>query len=621
MNDAPGTGWRRFYRTYRPYVAIVAAISLAVLLPRASDDSTTTATGPAQAGSAGLDSGGTAPVGGDGTTVDTGAGGGATAEPGAAGGGSTGGGEAAPADGGGGGEGAAPAPGTPAGPAPPAAAPGVGTPAALANPACDPKTGRIRFPSLFAPECVVPWPEGADNGGATHQGVTKDTIKIVLYESPNPQRDNPIAKDRPTRERQARETLLAFAENYELWGRKLEIIFHPYTATDEASQRADAIEVYNKHKPFIAASFMNIGGFTPHVWATEMAARGVISWDEVVTFKASHSQPGFRWGYNPDDRMSALQLGEYVGKRLKGRPAKWAGDPTLRVQDRKFGLVFDDVWDKATFVKTLDNYGAKIVDAVAFKDTDDTAAMQQTANTLVARLKSKGVNNVIVVAGPQMSGALTKGASAQQFRPEWTISGWKLQDTAVTARLFIDQSQWSQAFGIGLVPPLEQPTSISERSVIYRWAYGREPADDATNGQVYLLAKNIMAGIHLAGPNLTPETFRNALFTMKPKGGRWCGCVTHNGVSFGRHLKDYPWDKYFDVDDMTEKWWNAQSVGQDEIGLTASGQYWLVGGGKRYAVGDWPTSEPDVFNQNSSRPGYERTPPADRWPDYPPPKR
>ena len=57
---------------------------------------------------------------------------------------------------------------------------GVGTKATLQNPDCDPTTGRIRFPTLSAPPCVKPWKDGADNGGATAQGVTKDTIKVVV---------------------------------------------------------------------------------------------------------------------------------------------------------------------------------------------------------------------------------------------------------------------------------------------------------------------------------------------------------------------------------------------------------------------------------------------------------
>src|SRR5207249_3690716 len=54
------------------------------------------------------------------------------------------------------------------------------TPVALKNPACDPSTGRFKFPYYAAPPCVKVWKKGADNGGTTAPGVTKDTIKIVV---------------------------------------------------------------------------------------------------------------------------------------------------------------------------------------------------------------------------------------------------------------------------------------------------------------------------------------------------------------------------------------------------------------------------------------------------------
>src|SRR5205085_7975091 len=189
--------------------------------------------------------------------------------------------------------------------------------------------------------------------------------------------------------------------------------------------------------------------------------------------------------------------------------------------------------------------------------------------------------------------------TSQRSSPEWTVSGWALQDVAVLPRLY-DQDQWRHAFGIGLVPPLELPVSISERSQIIQWADGHPPADDTSNGQMYLWAKDAIAGLQLAGPKLNPTTFRNALFNASPKGGRWCGCVTHTGMSFGRHVAQYPGDKYFDADDFVEKWWDPNAIGQDEVGLQGSGEYHIVAGGKRYLPGDWPTTEPDVFNPSTS---------------------
>ncbi len=60
--------------------------------------------------------------------------------------------------------------------------PGIGTAEALENPRCDPATKRMKYQSYSAPLCVKAWKDGADNGGATAQGVTAKTIKVaVLY--------------------------------------------------------------------------------------------------------------------------------------------------------------------------------------------------------------------------------------------------------------------------------------------------------------------------------------------------------------------------------------------------------------------------------------------------------
>ena len=63
----------------------------------------------------------------------------------------------------------------------------MGTQAALDNPRCrhdDPTYGPYgRFDSTSVgggPACVKAWKEGADNGGATAPGVTKDRVKVVF---------------------------------------------------------------------------------------------------------------------------------------------------------------------------------------------------------------------------------------------------------------------------------------------------------------------------------------------------------------------------------------------------------------------------------------------------------
>ena len=65
-----------------------------------------------------------------------------------------------------------------------AAGPGIESKAALSAPNCDPETQRIEVQWYAAPPCVRPFEEGDENGGATAQGVTADSIDVVVLVPP-----------------------------------------------------------------------------------------------------------------------------------------------------------------------------------------------------------------------------------------------------------------------------------------------------------------------------------------------------------------------------------------------------------------------------------------------------
>ena len=107
--------------------------------------------------------------------------------------------------------------------------------------------------------CVKPWKEGADNGGATYQGVTKDTVKVVVYVAADrtpaeparrrPAADEPVDREARTIQDAILDAQQALDGRYELWGRKIDYDFVTYSGTDEAAQRADAVKVAAM-KPF-----------------------------------------------------------------------------------------------------------------------------------------------------------------------------------------------------------------------------------------------------------------------------------------------------------------------------------------------------------------------------------
>ena len=93
---------------------------------------------------------------------------------------------------------------------------------------CDTERGQLAFPSYFAPECYAPFT--GDNGGATGPGVTADSVKVVLYLTPE---TDPVidfitsAVDSDDTNAQTEQTVRGFLEFYqsfyETYGRTYEL--------------------------------------------------------------------------------------------------------------------------------------------------------------------------------------------------------------------------------------------------------------------------------------------------------------------------------------------------------------------------------------------------------------
>src|SRR6476661_10542071 len=140
---------------------------------------------------------------------------------------------------------------------------GIGTSAALNGPNCDPATKRVKIVYAYLPPCVAPFKKGASNGGATMQGVTKDTIKVVVYTG-IPANETPpdatvqgmgqlatnLSTGLPgTIENAVHDTTAAVGHPLETWGRTIEYEYMARTGVDETAQRADAVSATAK-KPF-----------------------------------------------------------------------------------------------------------------------------------------------------------------------------------------------------------------------------------------------------------------------------------------------------------------------------------------------------------------------------------
>jgi hypothetical protein len=492
------------------------------------------------------------------------------------------------------------------------------------GPRCDAASGTIMLPSVYAPPCVEPF-EG-DNGGATSPGVTADEIKVVYYQA-DPALD-PLAAATASQagvdvdpEAEAA-TIQGYLDIYnrvfETYGR--EVTIERYTGTgagdDVEAAKADAIAIAEK-QPFAV-----IGGpaQSSSVFAAELAARGIVCGpgctlalpEDIV----EEYQP-YLWQALQTPEQGVLAASVAIGQFAGPGKAELAGDPEVREQDRVYGLVhFDNangehqqVFDE--FVRQLEAYDIELATDVEFQL--DLARVQENARTMIAKLREAGVTTVIYYGDPITPGPLTKEATAQGYWPEWILGPSYLMDTTVFARL-TDGEQWKNGFGVSTVPA-RGALETTEAYRTYDWAYGEAPPHNAF--RIFdPLVRVVFTGIHMAGPDLTPESFRDGMFRTPPAGGG----PTVPRVSYGDHGY-WPGVDWGGNDDGTLIWWDPTATGEDETGNQGEGMYRYANGGERFTAEERP--DPDeigLFDAASSVTVYDELPEEDQVPDYPPPE-
>ncbi len=601
---------REVFDRYGPAMAIIVVLALLVVLAPAgggadqalnatggsdfdgtgviaTDGSSTgfggTSTGGATGTVAGSDGfGGPGTSGGTGGTAGTASG---------AGGGTTGGGAATSGGSPAGGGGTAASPGAPGG----VAAGG----ASLDGVACR-EDGNISSFSYYAPFCTPVF--SGDNGDATHKGVSADEIRLVYY-FPNASAATnatlqAIGADdpRPQTMDVAKALTRYFNIHYETYGREVKVTFFESTAAtdDEAALRADAVKIDNDLQPF---AVIGAGDVT----ATELAARGIMCVCTATEASGFYQQNAPHvFAIFPELEEHYQQMAEYQGKRLAGKPARYAGNLPAGIQSatRKFGLIYQEGTGNqidprakegvAYYEQELARYGIKLAAKVAY--TVDVAQGQSVAANLIAQMSNAGVTTIACVCDPLTPIFFTKAATQQQYYPEWFMTGTQLTDTTFFGRTY-DQAQWSHAFGVS---PLPVPaTNISDTAPFQEYFHGKgsgNPGDEGTQILVREPAFSLLfSGIHQAGPDLSPATFAKALHDAPAKGGP-VGTVL---------VKATP-ESYSVIKDFVEVYWDPTGSGRDEVGNDGVGRMLKSDGARRYQAGQWPQGDPKVFAQGAN---------------------
>jgi hypothetical protein len=318
---------------------------------------------------------------------------------------------------------------------------------------------------------------------------------------------------------------------------------------------------------------------------------------------------GYMFGSLPAVREYYEHLAEYMAKRLIGgkRTAKWAGAPAspadtdLRKQPRKFGLIWlnsvagtvdpGTQEERDNFIKNiLPRYG--ITGVVDSSYDYDLTKGPTTAQTIIAKMNTSHVTTILCVCDALTPVFFTREATKEAYYPEWLQTGTGLTDTTFFGRTY-DQQQWGRSFGISPLWVFWEHVAVSEgyREYHHMCPFTGLPASECADGKEGVGVNTYRApilyieiGVSGAGPNLTPQSFANALYNFPYTGG-----IPHVP------LIGWTADSPNAIKDFTEVFWDATRTGKDEVDGDGAGILLKVDGGKRYQLGQWPTSDPNVF--------------------------
>ena len=259
-----------------------------------------------------------------------------------------------------------------------------------------------------------------------------------------------------------------------------------------------------------------------------------------------------------------------------GKKAQFGGDD-VKDLPRKFGVVSQErTIDYDGFLELFRKYGGEVA-SEATVASNDPQVVQDAAPTIVTRLKAAGVTTVVTFADFTVLRILMQSASTQEWHPEWFFTGAQVQDIGILVRGFpTDQSQ--HAFGISsLTPWLEPdptppPPQLSYTQQIdplnWYWGVGSGTSSQRITG---FLVGWLLTGIHTAGPNLTPKTFVQGLYSNPPRGGALEGRADIALVAYGPGPK-LPYNGYAGIGlDFAPYWWDTETTGPSN-GLGTVGQ-------------------------------------------------
>ena len=373
--------------------------------------------------------------------------------------------------------------------------------------------------SRYAPTCVPAF-SGA-NGGSTTHGVSASTVTITyrLANSSQQAAINSIGGGAVPQDGAYIQDLNTYArlfnKQFETYGRTVKIVPYQgqgdYVSEDSGQNLAGA--------QADAATAFDLGAFADETfpitasqpYEEDLAAEKVIGLSGVGLPQSWYVKfAPYEYAYSPDGTKFADWEVNLVCSRLAGLPAVFGGSG-VSGHTRVFGLISPEnpvyVEDANTVASGLQaRCGVRLAKRVSY--AIDVTQFEAQATSIDAQMKTAGVTTVICLCDPLMPIFLTNSADSQGWFPEWNPPDYFDPDGRLQSS---DQWVHTIAFGGGSLP-----RNQTEAYRSFQLADpGGSPAEEYYFIAYYCLLQ-LFSTIQAAGPDLTPQSFEKAFFSLPP---------------------------------------------------------------------------------------------------------
>lgn len=504
-------------------------------------------------------------------------------------------------------------PGGPPGEPPPSLDPELPPPGDLAPDVKTPTTKRCvgnpprQTEDPLSPPCQAFF--DGDNFGETYQGVDAEEVRILFYlegfttyttrsegNESTPDQEyfdlgQPPADGAPEHVlvRTLRVWQRFYNERYQTYGRFVRFFVY-YSGNDDSpeARRADAIDNYNKVKPFAVLSY---GKTNNDAYLEAMAQRGVLNFGSFLGREAAFfaEYPKFIWGYLPTLEIQARQYASFVCSRIEGLPVTFGNAGEIG-QPRKYGLLVSGDKDRPELTKLqqavkplLGDCGITFEVERSFPRSgyaQDNSTTPDFATQNMAAFQGARVTTILWPGGIETQ--QSKAAGQIGYTPEWVMLGDGVSEGFATNQ-FQDQNVWNGHVWIvtNQVKAGDLDESICFQA--YREADPDAPRTDAGDAcAFYNDIRQLFTGIQVAGPRLGPTSVDegfHAIPSIASTDPRVPACF-------------YEPNDYTCTKDAAAWWWDSGAQSENS---NLAGCFRLAEDAKRYIVETWTEGEANSF--------------------------